>query len=122
MKKCLILITSEYPFFTAEPFLETEMPYLAKEFDKVITLAVAVDSGKQQINATPENVDNYNVAVDSKNMSRAKSFFTGLRNMCFSSELLKEDEQARKNLKNRFFFEYFCARAERDFKLCKKVL
>ncbi len=122
MKNCLILITSSYPFFTDEPFLETEMPYLAKRFDKVITLAVALDSGIPQINITPENVDCYNVAKDSKKISRFKSLLKGFSNLLLNSKLLKEDKLANKNLKNRIFFEYFCARAEREFELCKKAL
>ncbi len=122
MKNCLILITSSYPFFTDEPFLETEMPYLAKRFDKVITLAVALDSGIPQINVTPENVDCYNVAVESKKLSRMKSLLKGASRLLFPSELLKEDKAASYSIKNRAFFEYFCARAEREFELCKKIL
>ncbi len=122
MKNCLILLTSSYPFFTDEPFLETEMPYLANRFDKVITLAVALDSGIPQINITPENADCYNVAVSSKKISRAKSLLKGVVGLATRSELLKQDPQASESLKKRIFFEYFCARAEREFALCMKVL
>ncbi len=122
VKNCLILITSSYPFFTDEPFLETEMPYLAKRFDKVITLAVALDGGIPQVNITPENVDSYNVAVTSKRVSRIKSLMKGVANVAFPSELLKEDKTIGNSPKRRFFFEYFCARAEREFALCKAAL
>jgi glycosyltransferase involved in cell wall biosynthesis len=33
--KTLILITSNFPFGTGEPFLETEFPFLSKEFEQV---------------------------------------------------------------------------------------
>ncbi len=122
MKTCLILLTSSYPFFTDEPFLETEMPFLSKRFDKIITLAVALDSGIPKINITPENADCYNVAVTSKKVSRIKSVFKGASRILFPSELLKEDSTVGKSLKKRLFFEYFCARAEREFALCMQVL
>ena len=36
LKNCLILLTNSYPYSSEEAFLEPEMPYLAKEFDKII--------------------------------------------------------------------------------------
>jgi hypothetical protein len=42
--KTLILITNHFPFGMAEAFLEPEIEYLKKEFDKIIILARDVTS------------------------------------------------------------------------------
>ena len=43
MKNHLIIVTNQYPFDVGEVFLETEIPYLAEEFDHVYLLSLSPD-------------------------------------------------------------------------------
>ena len=70
LKRCLILITSSYPYQTQESFLESEIPYIQNHFDKIITLAIDLGKGAKKMRATPENADCYNVAATGKTVSR----------------------------------------------------
>ena len=51
--RTLVLLTSNYPFGTGEPFLETEITYLSREFDRVIIIAQNTSSLSQR--QIPEN-------------------------------------------------------------------
>lgn len=53
--KLLILLTNAFPFGNSEPYLITEVPYLAKKFNKVIIIPIN-PSDSHQINL-PENVE-----------------------------------------------------------------
>lgn len=52
-KKKLILLTSEFPFGTGETFLETELPYLAEEFEQIIIVSNDVKNNSSR--SIPEN-------------------------------------------------------------------
>ncbi len=51
MKKCLIILTSEFPFSAGEPFLESEIKYQKQCFDKVIVLAQDLDKKEKKYRA-----------------------------------------------------------------------
>lgn len=121
MKNCLILITSSYPFQTQESFLEAEIPYIQKYFDKIITLAIDIDRGAPKMRATPENADCYNVAKQKKFISRNISKLSGAVNYYRGSDYTEHDSEAD-SFKRKMFLEYFGARAEREFGLCLDVL
>ena len=121
MKKCLIMITSSYPFLTGEPFIEAEMPYLQSEFDKIITLAIDVGKGAPMNRAIPENADCFNIAVKSKIVSRTESKIIGALNYVKGSDFSDCDDEAD-SFKRKMFLEYFCARAKTEFKLCMNIL
>jgi len=55
--KSLVLITSHYPFGTGESFIEQEIKYLSRIFEKIIIIAQDVTGEKTR--ATPENVTIY---------------------------------------------------------------
>lgn len=121
VKNCLILLTNSYPYSSEEPFIESEMPYLAEAFDKVIVLAVGLGKGASKTRHTPGNVDCYNIGKTSKTVSRTISLLNGAMNSVLPSKTPKDDE-ARSNFKKRVFCEYFSARGEREFSLCKDIL
>ena len=121
MKNCLILLTNSYPYSSEEPFIESEMPYLANEFEKVIVLAVGLSKGAPKTRQTPDNVECYNIGKISKTVSRAISVSKGVINSVIPSKTPKDDE-ARSCFKKRVFCEYFNARGEREFSLCKEIL
>ncbi|MGM0477959.1 MAG: glycosyltransferase [Bacteroidota bacterium] len=77
--KELILVTAGFPFGMGETFLETEVKYLAKGFDKVTILAINPSSETQR--SLPENchATPLHIQVGSKEKLRALRFlFTGL--------------------------------------------
>jgi len=121
LKRCLILITSSYPFLTQESFLESEIPYLQKGFDKIITLAIDIGKDAKKMRATPENADCYNIATQKKVISRTESKIFGAVNYLKGSDYSDEDRDAD-NFKRKMFLEYFSARAEREYKMCRRIL
>lgn len=121
LKNCLILLTNSYPYSSEESFLEPEMPYLAKEFDKIIVLAIGLGKNAKKTRDVPENVDCYNVGKTSKRVSRMMSLFKGVVSSVLPSDTPKDDE-IKGDFRKRIFCEYFYARGEREFSLCKDIL
>lgn len=52
--KILFLFTSEFPFGTSENFIESEIKFLAKAFDKILIIPFENPNGEQR--KTPQNV------------------------------------------------------------------
>ena len=121
MKNCLILLTNSYPYSSEEAFLEPEIPYLTKEFDKIIILAIGLGKDAKKTREAPVNADCYNIGKTSKRVSRMLSFLKGAVKSVLPSDTPK-DEEAKTNFKKRVFCEYFYARGEREFSLCKDIL
>ena len=115
------MITSSYPFQTQESFLESEMPYIQNGFDKIIILSIDTGKNARKLRATPENADCYNVATQRKFVSRTRSKALGAVHFLKGSEYSDCDRDAD-GVKRKMFLEYFGARAEREYKLCMKVL
>lgn len=120
MKNCLVLLTNSYPFSSEEPFLEPEVPYLAKAFDKVIVLAIGLDKDARKTRNAPENFDCYNVSLTSKRLGRLICVSKGMINSFLPAKI--PEDKACDSFKKRVFCEYFYARGEREFSLCKSVL
>jgi glycosyltransferase involved in cell wall biosynthesis len=77
--KELILVTAGFPFGTGETFLETEIQYLAKGFNKV--MIVAINPTNQTQRSLPENchATNLHIKIGSKEkLSVLRFLFTGL--------------------------------------------
>ena len=121
MKKCLILLTNSYPYSSEESFLEAEIPYLSKQFEKIIIFAIGLGKDAKQTRITPDNADCYNGAVSSKAVSRAISLTKGaIRSVIpFGAE---REPEAEESFKKRVFYEYFRARGEREYSQCEKFL
>lgn len=121
MKNCLIMITSSYPFQTQEAFLESELSRIQGGFDKIITLAIDIGKDVTEKRAVPSNADCYNVAVQSKTVSRLQSKIMGGINYIKGSDFSDCDMEAD-TAKRKIFMEYFCARAKKEFALCMNKL
>ena len=120
MKSCLILVTNLYPYSLGEAFLEPEVPFLAKQFDKVITLSIGLDKNAPLMRGIPDNFDCYNITSIPKKINRAISLFNGAVN--FLRPARNVEDEAKKSIKHRLFYEYFTARGEREFALCDEIL
>ena len=56
MKKHCVIFTSSYPYGAGEPFLESEILYVASQFERVILFATAADERKEAMRPVPDNV------------------------------------------------------------------
>lgn len=120
MKRCLILVTNLYPYSLGEAFLEPEVPFLAKQFDKVITLSIGLEKNAPLTREVPENFDCYNITSLPKKINRAISLLNGAANLLRPARNV--EDEAQKSITHRAFYEYFTARGEREFTLCEKIL
>ncbi len=72
--KNLVFFTSSYPYQKGEQFIETEIKYLSKYFEKIIIVPAKFDKIVRDI---PENVyvDNFVALSDKSYLNRIKSLF-----------------------------------------------
>jgi glycosyltransferase involved in cell wall biosynthesis len=54
--KTLILITSEYPYYSGEPFLQNEIPFLSKSFSDIYIFSINGKKQDEQLRELPSNV------------------------------------------------------------------
>ncbi|UZR92541.1 glycosyltransferase [Chondrinema litorale] len=73
MKRALFFLTSSFPFGTGETFIENEIDYLAKAFDKIII--ISNDTQNPQTRTVPDNVQLLRMPyeLDSKDKAKALS-------------------------------------------------
>lgn len=83
MKNQLILFTADFPYGTGETFLETEIVYLAKGFDKV--KIVSQNTSSKECRSLPDNcsVERINLSISS--VDKIKALF-GVFNPLFWKE------------------------------------
>lgn len=124
MKKCLIMLTADYPFTVGEPFLESEMPYHSGNYDKIIILTLEKAPGAELTRKLPDNAQAFNVSTKNPKVSRAVSTAEGLFSSVFHKTELPESDKERigGSFAKRAFTEYFEKRAFNKFKDCKKIL
>ncbi len=123
MNRCLIFLTTDFPYSKGETFIENEISYLSKSFDKIIILAVERDPDETSIRAIPENVDCYNISSVPQKKSKLIDTLKGAAGIFNVSENLKDDKDLIKNsVARKAFANYFENRAHRKFKDCKPIL
>ncbi len=120
MGSCLILVTGMYPFSVDEAFLESEAPFLSKQFEKVIVLAISPEKNTPLTRQVPDNFDCYNVTSTSKKLHRAVSLLKGI--FASLNPSANVEDEAKQSFKHRLFYEYFAARGEREFALCEDII
>src|SRR5260221_5533013 len=75
--KNLILITNHFPYGTGEAFLENEIPYLIRSFDKVVILTRNVNASTRpvtEVNFSLERIDPDRKFVDIVIMAGVRLF------------------------------------------------
>ena len=123
MKKCLIMITSNFPFGIGETYIESEIDFLKDSFDKIIILPIEINPETEQTRSVPVGVDFYNVSSKNQKIARAGDIIGGLRNLVSHTDFYKYDKkEIGSDFRRRMFFEYFCNRSMRSFGDCLKVL
>ncbi|MBR3300941.1 MAG: hypothetical protein IKI68_05590, partial [Clostridia bacterium] len=84
MKK-LIFVTSKYPYSNGETFIENEIGYLSKAFDKIIVFATEAHDTEQK-RLVPENVSVF--VANPKPVSK-NDYLTSLFNVSVIKEIFK---------------------------------
>lgn len=75
-KNTCIIITSEYPYKTAEPFIEDEIKILANAFDRVLVFAISGGKGANATRPIPDNVQSFCIESCGKIESLLKGMIT----------------------------------------------
>ena len=94
--KNLVLITSNFPFGTGEPFIETELPFLYKMFDKIIILACNTFS--KSTRNIPENVRVFRYNTSTSATGFLLLPFLISRNLSLISEIYRDEINFRKQI------------------------
>lgn len=102
MQKCLVLITNFYPYLKGEEYIESEIPLLAKRFDRVIILSLMVSEGEEPTRSVPHNVVVIPSKVSHQKSSRLKMLWNSL------SE--KPSERKNASAAQKLYSKYFEAR------------
>jgi len=111
MKKCF-LFTSSFPFGFGETFLETEITYLSKSFDKVVIFALTSDSNITR--DIPENVVAFHLNQTKFYFKRIKKIIAGMFHPIFPID--------KKNFRGRLACYYKRGTVYRAVKKCFAVI
>lgn len=123
MSKCLLMLTSSFPFGKGETYIENEISHYIDFFDKIIVLPIELDPNAPQTRELADGIETVNVSSKKQIVARVGDVFKGLRGFVNPSEFYEYDRaEIGGNFKKRMFFEYFCNRSLRSFDECLKVL
>ena len=114
MKRCLILLTTCFPFTSGEPYLEAELPRLAARFSHIYIFTVGLEPNAAPTQMLPENVTAYNCARLSRTRGKITDFLRGLPTVLFLPRLPQADlREAGHSPAKRAFLGYFLSRVRR---------
>lgn len=122
MKKCLIILTSEFPYSSGEPFLESEIKYQKKCFDKIIILSQDLDSTVTQARSVPDGVEFFNISKKSKLSARTGDVLGGVLRLLNKCNICAEDREKCNSIVKKIFSNYFEQRAIRQFNESIEIL
>jgi glycosyltransferase involved in cell wall biosynthesis len=94
--RTLVLITSNFPFGTGEPFLETELPVICREFAGTIIISRNTSSLNQR--DLPENVIIYRYNTSTTFRGFLNLPFLLLKNLPLISEIHSDEKKYRKEI------------------------
>ena len=114
MNRCLVMLTTAYPFKAGEEFLEAEVPVLAKRFTHIFLFVIGIDPGAAPVLALPENVTVCNCAVKSARQGKLLDLLRGAPAVFSPPDLPAADlREAGRSPARRAFLGYFLARTKR---------
>lgn len=85
MRKTCILITCDYPYDTGETFIENEMPFLSRSFEKIYIFPINAHEGDKQTRVPPRNAEIHPVGCIHSTMRIP--FYAGKGLFCKNKEL-----------------------------------
>ncbi len=114
MKRCLILLTTGFPFTSAEPYLEAELPVLAARFTHVFLFAIGLQPGLAPTLPMPKNVIVCNCASVSRRRGRTTDLLRGLPAAASLDGVCAQDRrEAGASPAKRAFLGYYLTRVHR---------
>ena len=114
MNRCLVLLTTAFPFAGGEAYLEAEVPILAKRFDHIFLFAIGLEPGMAPTVALPENVTVCNCAVHRAKKEKLSDVLHGVPTLFSLPDLPPEDlREAGRSAARRAFLGYFLSRTKR---------
>ena len=123
MKKCLIVLCSAYPFSLDDTFLETEIWFHEKNFEKIIIFATDVNPDEKILREIPANVECYNVSTKPQKRGKIGFAFKGMLNLFKKSDYRAMEKDAiNGDIRRKVFLEYFISRASCQYRECEKIL
>lgn len=115
MSDCLIFLTNTYPFDGGEYFIENEIGFLSRDFDKVIICALDADSGAPFTRPVPGNAAAFITGKSSRKGERAKDLMKAAASMVFGRKKVEKGEMgSERDIRKGLFEEYFLARTQRQ--------
>lgn len=123
MKRCLVFLTSSFPYGGNEPFIENEIFFHEKNFDKIIILAQELEPDAELKRSVPEIADVYNITKKKKKLVRYGDIIGGTVNLIKPYEM-NDDDKAEMGSSpiNKVIAGYFNRRAFRQFDEDVKIL
>lgn len=123
INRCLFLLTAGFPYGTDEPFLESELPFLADRFDRIFIFAVDAVPGSQATRELPSNAQGFNLARHGKKASRILDFARAVvAPPADAGAYRAEREKAASGFRQRLFLAYFEKRSARVAAECLRVI
>jgi len=123
ISRCLILLTAGFPYGTDEPFLESELPYLADKFEKIFIFAVDAPPGSQATREIPTNAKHFNLARHGKKASRILDLAGAIMKPPANKGAYREEcEEATAGFKRKLFLAYFEKRSAHITARCRVIL
>ena len=111
--KTLVLITSNFPFDTGEPFITPELPILNRNFDRIII--ISQNSSGEKTRTTPDNISVYRYNTSTSLTGFFYIPFLFILNAGNIISMLKEDIEFRLSSTNRLTIRNF-------FQLFKRII
>ncbi len=123
MKRCLIFLTSSFPYGGNEPFIENEIFFHEKNFDKIIILAQELEPDAEIKRSFPECCDVYNITKTKKKLVRYSDILIGSFNTIKPYKMNDKDKsEMGSSPVNKVIAGYFNRRAYRQFNINKAIL
>jgi|LSQX01.3.fsa_nt_gb glycosyltransferase involved in cell wall biosynthesis len=117
MAKCLIILTSRYPYSFEEPFLESEITYHSRNFERVIVFPLDINQNDKPTRLLPSRVECVNSAKGRRVTARLGDVLSGaLRSLRITKEYKEDKSRIGFSVPKRVFLEFFQSRSLRHFK------
>lgn len=123
INRCLILLTTGFPYGADEPFLESELPYLAEHFKRIFIFAVDALPGSPPTRAVPSHAQCFGLARHGKKASRVLDLAGAvIKPPMNNGAYLEERKKRAAGFQKRLFLAYFEKRSARLAAECRSIL
>lgn len=124
MKRCLVLLTTGYPYTGIEPYLDAELPVLSARFNRILLLPIGISpDAKPQPFPDSDTITLCNTAVLPPRKAKLLDTLHGLPTVLRLPKIPKADiREAGASPARRAFLGYFLARSNRHVREIQSAL